>query len=153
MSDVVWKIAHSVESRASLRFAWAYMTNVANWDDPPATFELEGPFTVGARGTTRIPGQELRRWQVAEVNPVQSYVLETELDGATMSFEWRFDGFPGGTRIAQHITLQGPNAAAYVSQVEDAFASTLAAGMTRIVAAIERAETASTSATNHLETD
>ena len=48
MSDVVWKTAHSVDSHASLPFAWAYMTTVANWDDPPATFELDGPFVAGS---------------------------------------------------------------------------------------------------------
>ena len=51
MSGVAWETTHSVDSCASLPFAWAYMTNVANWDDPPVTFELDGPFTVGTPGT------------------------------------------------------------------------------------------------------
>jgi hypothetical protein len=140
MSDVAWETQHSVDSQASLPFAWAYMSNVSNWDDPPATFELEGPFTAGARGVTRIPGQETRRWRLAEVKPLESYLLEAELDGAAMSFEWRFDRLGEGTRLTQHIRLQGENAAAYVPQVEAAFASNLAPGMDRIVAAIERAE-------------
>src|SRR5215831_4038611 len=132
MNCVVWETRHSVDSHASLPFAWAYMTNVANWDDPPATFELEGPFTAGARGRTCIAEQEPRRWQLTEVNPLESYVLETELDGATMSFEWRFDRLADGTRLTQHIVLKGQNAAVYVSQVHEAFASNLAAGMSRI---------------------
>jgi polyketide cyclase/dehydrase/lipid transport protein len=141
VSDVAWETAHSVNAHASLPFAWAYMTNVANWDDPPATFELEGPFTAGSRGATRTPGQEPRRWQVAEVNPLESYVLETKLDRAAMSFEWRFDRLAdGGTRLTQHITLKGENAAAYVAQVQEAFGASLAAGMNKIVSAIERAE-------------
>lgn len=141
MSDVAWETTHSVDSHASLPFAWAYMTNVANWDDPPATFELEGSFMAGSRGTTRIPGQEPRRWHVAEVNSLESYVLETELDRAAMSFEWRFGRLAdGGTRLTQHITLKGKNAAAYVAQVQTAFTASLAAGMSKIVSAIERAE-------------
>jgi hypothetical protein len=152
MSDVAWTIAHSVDSRASLPFAWAFMTNVSNWDDPPATFELEGPFTAGARGTTRSPGQEPRVWQLAQVNPLESYVLETEFDGATMSFEWRFQPLPGGTRLSQHITLKGQNASAYVAQVQEAFASSLAPGMNKIVAAIEQAEAVATSVARPLPT-
>jgi hypothetical protein len=129
------------------------MTNVANWEDPPATFELEGPFTAGASGRTRIPGLEPRRWQLTEVNPLESYLLETELDGATISFDWRFDRFADGTRLTQHIVLKGQNAGAYVSQVQEAFASSLAAGMSRSVAAIERAEAVATSATPPIHTE
>ena len=64
MNDVAWEIAHSVDANASPAFAWTYMTNIANWDDPPAEFELDGPFAVGSRGTTRMPGQEPRHWRV-----------------------------------------------------------------------------------------
>jgi hypothetical protein len=63
------------------------------------------------------------------------------LDRAAMLFEWRFDGLAdGGTRLTQHIVLSGENAAAYVAQVQSAFTSSLAAGMERIAAAMERAE-------------
>lgn len=44
MASVAWEITHSVETNASPDFAWHYWTNVANWDDPPAKFELDGPF-------------------------------------------------------------------------------------------------------------
>ena len=40
--------------------AWGYMADVRNWDDPPAEFELDGPFEAGSRGITRMPGQEAR---------------------------------------------------------------------------------------------
>lgn len=120
------------------------MTNVANWDDPPAKFELDGPFMAGSRGTTRAPGQETRHWELREVNPARSYTLEMVLDRAAMSFEWRFDGIAdGGTRLTQHIVLQGENAAAYVAQVQSAFTSSLGAGMKKIAAAMELAEASS----------
>ena len=140
MRDIAWETTHSVDSHASLPFAWAYMTNVATWDDPPATFELEGPFTAGTRGITRMPGQDPRRWRLAEVTYLESYVLESQMDGAVIAFEWRFDEIAGGTRLTQHIVLKGENAAGYVPQVAPAFSSNLATGMTRIVAAIEQAE-------------
>jgi hypothetical protein len=140
MSDIAWETVHSVDSHVSLPFAWAYMTNVANWDDPPATFELEGPFTAGSRGITRMPGQEPRHWHVAQVNRLESYLLEMPLDGAVIAFEWRFDGLPGGTKVTQHIALKGENAALYAPQVAAAFSSNLAVGMSKIVSAMERAE-------------
>jgi hypothetical protein len=144
VNGVAWEIMHSVDANASPAFAWAYMTSVANWDDPPATFKLGGPFIAGSRGTTWTPGQEARRWEIREVNPARSYTLEMALDRAAMSFEWRFDGIAdGGTRLTQHIVLQGENAAAYVAQVQSAFTSSLGAGMKKIAAAMELAEASS----------
>ncbi len=119
VSGIAWEIAHSVDANASLAFAWAYMTNVANWDDPPAEFELDGPFKNGALGRTCMPGQELRHWRIQEVRPMQAYTLEMGLDRAAISFEWQFDGLAdGGTRLTQHIVLKGENTAAYVAQVQ-----------------------------------
>ena len=61
-----------------------------------------------------------------------------------MTFEWRFEGRRGGgTRLTQHIVLKGENAAAYVAEVQAAFAPNLATGMTRIAKAMERAEPSS----------
>jgi hypothetical protein len=141
VDEVAWEITHSIDTTASLPFAWAYMTNVANWDDPPATFELEGPFTAGSRGITRTPGQEPRHWQLIAVTPLESYVMETRLDRASMSFEWKFEALAGGgARLTQHIVLEGVNAAAYVEPVRAAFGSSLAPGMNRIATAIEVAE-------------
>jgi len=57
-----------------------------------------------------------------------------------MCFQWRFDRIEDGTRLTQHITLKGENATAYVAQIQAAFGSSLAAGMSKIVSAIEQAE-------------
>jgi hypothetical protein len=140
VTGIAWEITQSVDAGVTPAFAWTYMTNVANWDDPPATFELDGPFSAGSSGTTRIPGQAPRQWRLREVNPMASYVLETALEDAAMSFEWRFEArLDGKTRLTQHIILSGENAAAYVEQVRPVFSSTLEPGMSRIAAAMERA--------------
>jgi hypothetical protein len=124
VNDIVWEIEHFVDTNVTLVFAWTYMTNVANWDDPPARFELDGPFAVGSRGTTRIPGQEARQWRLREVKPMTSYVFEMPLDRAAISFEWRFDARGDGkTRLTQPV-----------------FTSNLAPGMARITAAMERSQ-------------
>ena len=140
MNDIAWEITHSVDAGVTPAFAWTYMTNVANWDDPPASFELAGPFAAGSSGTTRVPGQEPRHWRLREVNPPASYILEMPLDRAAISFEWRFEARPDGkARLTQHIVLSGENAAVYVEQMRQVFSATLEPGMTRIAAAMERA--------------
>ena len=140
MSDIAWELSHSVESTAGPSFAWAYMTNVANWDDPPAEFELDGPFVTGAQGRTRIPGREPTAWQLVAVDPARrTYTLAAALDRATLSFEWRFEPCAGGTRLTQKIVLAGENAAEYLPPVRDTFSATLAPGMERIAQAMGRA--------------
>ena len=143
MNEIAWEIAHSVDAGVTPAFAWTYMTNVANWDDPPASFELDGPFAAGSRGTTHRPGQEPRHWHLREVHPIASYIFEMPLDRATISFEWQFEARADGkARLTQHIILSGENAAEYVEQVRPVFTSTLAPGMARIAAAMERASSA-----------
>jgi hypothetical protein len=141
MSDIAWEIGHSVEADVTAAFAWTYWTNVANWDDPPASFKLDGSFAAGSRGTTLMPGAEPRYWRVREVHPMESFTLEMPLDGATLSFEWRFEPLPGArTRLTQHIVLEGEKAAAYVDQIRAGFAPNLAAGMKKIAAVMAQAE-------------
>ena len=72
---------------------------------------------------------------------MESYTIETLLDGAAMSFEWRFDGLADGrTRLTQNIALTGECAANYREQVESAFTASLADGMKRIAEAMGRAQ-------------
>jgi len=59
MANVAWEITRSVETPASPAFAWKYWTTVSNWSDPPAEFELQGPFEAGSRGLTRFPDRRL----------------------------------------------------------------------------------------------
>jgi hypothetical protein len=56
MAEGGWEAAHSVDTAAGLDFAWNYMSNVDNWDDPPAQVILDGPFIDGSLGTTQCPG-------------------------------------------------------------------------------------------------
>jgi hypothetical protein len=144
MTEVAWETEHSVETAASPEFAWAYMTDVANWHDPPAQFRLEGPFTTGGLGATDIPGQPTRPWRLQDVRPIESYTVEFSLDRATLSFLWHFSSLPGRrTRLTQRIMLQGENAAAYLFDVQEAFTSSLEPGMNKIATAMDAAYAAS----------
>jgi Polyketide cyclase / dehydrase and lipid transport len=140
MSDVTWETEHSVETAADATFAWMYMSRVTNWDDPPAQFELGGPFVTGGQGTTQMPGQPPQHWQLRDVRPMESYMVEFRLDRATLSFEWRFNAVTDGrTRLTQHIELKGENASTYLTYVQGAFTSGLAPGMSKIAMAIDKA--------------
>jgi hypothetical protein len=140
MNDVVYEVEHSVEAPVSSTFAWNWRTDVKNWDDPPAQFQLDGPFTAGSWGTTQLPGQEPLRWHIRDVQLGRSFVIEMLLDQATLSFEWRFDAVSDrNTRLSQRIVLAGHNAAAYAPQVRAAFGANLPDGMNRIAAAMASA--------------
>ena len=140
MDEVAWQLEHSVETDASCNFAWSYMTDVRNWSDPPAEFSLDGPFASGSRGTTRMPGREPAQWRIRDVQPGQSYILETELEGCMLSFTWCFEAASDRrTRLTQRIVLTGNNAAAYAQQVAASFGVNLQGGMRKIAATISMA--------------
>jgi hypothetical protein len=143
MDDIAYQVEHSVDVPVSPAFAWDWRTDVRNWDDPPAQFELTGPFATGSWGTTRLPGQPPMRWQLRDVRPGKSFVVEMPLDRATLTSEWRFDAMAGGgVRLWQRILLAGDNAATYAPQVRAGFGTNLADGMARIATAMAAAEAA-----------
>ena len=140
MGDLTWEMTHSVDAEVSAAFAWRYWTDITNWDDPPAKFELEGPFAAGTQGNTRLPGQEPLRWSIREMTPPEGATIEMPLDGATLSFQWRFAGLAdGGTRITQRVALTGENANAYLPHAS-AFAANMPGGMKKIAARMAAAE-------------
>ena len=138
---VALQLECSVDVDVSPSFAWNWRTDIQNWVDPPAQFQLDGPFASGSWGLTRFPGQEPLRWQLRDVRPTSAFVIDMPLDGAVLSFEWRFEPLSNhGTRMTQRIVLSGDNATAYVNQVRAGFGSTLDDGMMRIAEALVRAE-------------
>ena len=140
MSEIAWEMAHSVEARVRSDFAWQYMTDVSNWDDPPASFSIEGPFAAGSRGTTHMPGEEARRWYLREVSPPHSYVVETALEGAVMSFEWQFEEAANEcTRLTAADPVKGRKHRYLSGAGRTGIRSNLAAGMEKIASAMEQA--------------
>jgi hypothetical protein len=138
MSDIAWAIDLAVETSATQAFAWEYMTDVKNWDDPPARFQLNGSFTTGSVGATEMPGQAPRKWRLRNVEPPSSYTIEIELEGAVILCKWQFSRLPSGrTRLRQTISLEGENPAPYKDDVERAFTPGFAPGMKRIASAID----------------
>lgn len=133
-------LEHAVEVAVSRDLAWAFMSKVSNWSDPPAEFTIDGPFAHGVRGTTTMPGQPSREWVLRDVRSPETYTVVSDLGGATFASIWIFA--PIGafyTRITQRIVLEGEKAADYRDAVAAAFESNLAPGMEKIARAIEGA--------------
>ncbi len=144
------QLEYSVEADVSPSFAWNWRTDVKNWDDPPARFQLDGPFARGSSGTTVLPGQAPLHWRIRDVQPGRSFVIEMPLDQAVLSFEWRFDAVADRrTRITQRIVLSGANATAFAEQVQVNFSATLGDGMKRITDAMARAERSTETGSDH----
>jgi len=141
MTNVACQLEHAIDVGVSPEFAWSWRTDIRNWDDPPAEFQLEGPFAAGSWGLTILPGQEPVRWQIGDVRSGEAFTIVMALDDALISFEWLFEAVSRHrTRITQRIMLSGDNAPAYVDQVQAGFGATLADGMKRIADAMVRAE-------------
>jgi len=140
LTNVACTLEHSVEVDVSRSFAWNWRTDIRNWDDPPAQFLLDGPFADGSWGRTLLPGQVVRRWQIRDVRPDTSFIIEMPLHEALLAFEWSFDSVSEQrSRLTQRIVLSGENAAAYVTDVKAIFGSNLADGMKRIADAMTTA--------------
>ena len=138
---IAWELTCSVDADVPHSFAWGFMTDVTNWADPPAQFELAGPFAPGSAGITRMPGSEPLRWVIRDVQAGSSYTIDMALDRATLSSAWRFDAVsPRRTRLTQRMVLTGDNAAAFRERVETGFGSNLRAGMKKIADAMADAE-------------
>jgi hypothetical protein len=142
VSEPAWTCQCSVDVNVPLRFAWMFLTNVANWVDPPAQFDLDGPFAPGTRGTTRMPGQPPRSWVITDVQPESSFTSEMLLeDGAWFIAIRRFDALPDGRTIwTQRLELRGENAATYVDGCRAGFEPTLEPGMRRIAERMAEAD-------------
>ena len=89
ISELAWEFRHSVDCNATRHFAWSYWTNIANWNDPPANFHLDGPFEVGSRLTTNLPGQTLEL-VIQDLKADREATIEMQLPNAILSFRCRF---------------------------------------------------------------
>lgn len=138
----VWNCERSVEVDVPVAFAWRYMTDVRNWNDPPAEFDLDGPFVEGARGTTRMPDRPAMSWTIRDVDPGRGYTIAGSglLENAHLHVRWRFDSVSDQkTKLTQRMELSGENAAAYVEAVSSAFEPHLEPGMRRIAGLMAQA--------------
>ena len=139
MSEPAWEFQYSIDCNATPKFAWRFWTNIANWNDPPAKFALDGPFQIGAWLTTTLPSQTLYS-VIRDLQPEREAAIEMQLLDAVLSFHWKFEKLgENRTRITQRLVLSGANAKSFVAQAS-AMEASVPDGMKKVVAAIERAQ-------------
>jgi hypothetical protein len=139
VAEPAWEFQHTVDCNTTRRFAWSYWTNIANWNDPPASFDLDGPFDVGSRLTTTLPDQT---WHsvIRDLKAGREATIEMQLSDAILSFHWTFEELSQGrTRITQRLVLSGANANSFVAGASK-LEQTAPEGMKKLAAAIERAQ-------------
>ena len=70
---MLWEFRHSVIANANRQTVWEFVSNIDNLarieGDAVESMTLDGPFQTGARGTTKMRGQEPTHWRLAEVEP------------------------------------------------------------------------------------
>jgi hypothetical protein len=133
---------HSLIANVPRQFAWQYYANVDNWarheGESVEFITLDGPFQTGARGVTKMKGQEPRHWILKEVIPPEKSVTEVGLPDAVMLFTWTFkEKNEEQTIITQEIELKGPGADQYSAMLE-IFAANLEEGMSKFVDRLNR---------------
>lgn len=137
VGELAWEFEHAVECGVPREFAWSYWTNAANWDDPPAQFEFDGPFAVGTRIKTILPEQTLQS-VIREVNDGRAARIETEVPGAVLAFCWRFEeAGEKRTKLRQRLELSGPEAQGMVTQAKF-MEESVPAGMQKLAETMER---------------
>lgn len=148
----IWDFEHSVECNASRAFAWAFWTDVSNWErlegEAVESIRLDGPFEAGSQGVTKSPGQEPRHWSIADMEPEASATIEMSFDGATFLNHMVFETLDGNrTRITQRMSLLGDVPSDMLQGIKT-FESTAPEGLARMASVIELAEQATDSDRN-----
>lgn len=137
-----YEFTHSVECRVGRAFAWAFWSDVRNWatvDPAVESVRLDGAFAAGAWGETRARGQGPVGWRLAGVEDGRGATIEMGLPGAVLRFAWAFEeSAGGGTRITQHVTLEGARAGDYAEGLKGLEAG-IPEGMRKLAEAIAKA--------------
>jgi hypothetical protein len=138
--EKAWTFEHSLDCDATLEFAWNFWTNVSNWalDADVESVEIDGPFAAGARGFTNSKSSGRIEWRIAK-SQMGKALIEFPLSGAVGRFLWTFEDLGGHTRITQICTLEGEQAANYVTAIGHSLEVGIPAGMQKLAAAIESA--------------
>jgi len=138
MTDSVWTFTYSVESNTGRDFSWRYWTDIANWNDPPAQFVLDGPFDVGSKLTTTAPAGTYHSL-IRHVETGAAATIEMQLQDGVLSFHWKFEDVTASrSRITQRLILSATDPAS-IAQAR-LLEQTVPAGMAKLVADMERAQ-------------
>ena len=130
----MWSFEHAVECPVRKDFAWKFWTEVNNWilDSDIESVELDGPFANGSKGTTLSRSSGKIEWQLADVEAGRTATMEIPLAGATGRFRWTFEPSGAGTRITQHVSIDGPHAQEFVNVMSAGLEGGIPLGMEKL---------------------
>ena len=137
----VWDFEHSVECEASRKFVWSFWTDVSNWKRLEGSavewIRLEGPFQAGSQGVTKSPGQEPRRWTIADIESEASATIEMPVNGAMFVNRVTFACLSvNRTRITQRLSLYGEVQTEMLTGIKT-FEATAPEGLAKMASMIE----------------
>ncbi len=143
MDDTAWQFEHSVECNSDKSFAWAFWTDVSNWErlegNAVEWIKLEGPFAVGTSGATKTPGQDSYNWKITQLDPEHSATIEMPLDGAAFCNVMIMESIDSNRiQITQRLSLNGKKSADFAEGMQ-AFETSAPQGLAKLVKAIESA--------------
>ena len=76
-----WRQTSAIDQVWSL---WMDIKNWSEWDEAISATEFDGPMRVGAKGTITDNQGRLSRFEVTEIKPADSFVVEVKLPGGRM---------------------------------------------------------------------
>ncbi|MBX2873614.1 MAG: hypothetical protein KTR30_15980 [Saprospiraceae bacterium] len=147
MSKTAWEFQHFVECKAAKSFAWAFWTDVSNWERIEGKavewIKLHGPFTLGTFGETKMPGQEPQKWRIGQIDLGHSATIEMVIPGALFQNEMILESIsPDQTRIVQRMSLTGDKAQDLAEGMR-VFETSAPQGLAKLARAIEAANSTS----------
>jgi len=143
MEDMVWHFEHSVECHSDKSFAWAFWTDVSNWErlegNAVEWIRLQGPFAVGTSGTTKTPGQDPYVWEITYLEPERCAMIQMPLEGAVFYNTMIMESIgPRQTRIIQRLGLGGTKARDFIQGIQT-FETSAPEGLAKLARSIESA--------------
>ena len=138
-----WMFKHSVACKASKAFAWAFWTDVSNWERLEGAavewIKLKGPFEKGTSGETKMPGQDALQWKIVQLDLEHSATIDMPLHKAILKNKIIFAAVSENqTSITQVLSLEGVNAYEYAEGMK-MFETSAPQGLAKLAEAIELA--------------
>ena len=107
---MAWTFEHSEHTKGSRQDVWAHWADVPAWpvwDSAVKEAVLDGEFKVGSAGSLQPVSGPKAKFELVEVTPSESFVSQTKLPLAAMSFEHRLSEDEGGLLITHRAVITG----------------------------------------------
>jgi len=111
-SEAMWVSEQSVETSAGPEAIWRMWRDLPawpSWNVDLENVEADGPLAVGTTVTLGERGVGPVKSRVTNVVDGQSFTITIDLDGATLSVDYRVAIWAERTRVYHRMVVEGPN--------------------------------------------